>query len=103
MSKYMVAEYEVRPDRLDDCVLIINRFVQAVRTNEPKVLRYEAFRRGKSLHFVHVMEFADDAAETAHKDMPHTRQFVTELYPNCTHQPAFTDLFSIGAPSEHTS
>jgi quinol monooxygenase YgiN len=103
MSKYMVAEYELRPDKLDDCVMVINRFVQAVRTNEPKVLHYEAYRRGRTLHFVHFMEFADDAAEIAHKDMPHTRQFVADLYPCCAKQPVFTDLFSIGAPAGHAS
>jgi len=99
MGKQVIVEYEVKPDKLDVCVMAINRFVQAVRTNEPRVLRYEAYRRGKTMQFIHVMEFSDEAVEAAHKDMPHTKQFVAELYPNCTKQPVFTQLFTIGQGS----
>jgi quinol monooxygenase YgiN len=38
------------------------------------------------------MSFADDAAEEAHRQTDHVKQFAAELTPKCEVPPVFTDL-----------
>jgi quinol monooxygenase YgiN len=60
--------------------------------DEPGTLRYESFREADGVSYVHFMSFADDAAEQAHGQTDHMKQFVAALYPKCEGQPVFTDL-----------
>ena len=63
--------------------------------DEPGTLRYESFREADGVTYVHVMAFADDAAEKAHRETEHMKKFVADLYPRCEVQPVFADLKKI--------
>lgn len=73
----------------------IQRFVAAVATHEPET-RYDAWQEtAEPSRFVHLMRFADEAAESRHRQAGYTDEFVAVLYPRCRQPPAFRDLRSI--------
>jgi quinol monooxygenase YgiN len=60
--------------------------------DEPGTLRYESFREADGVSYLHLVGFADDAAQEAHERTEHLRRFVAELGPLCEVQPVFADL-----------
>ena len=89
-----VAEYTVREGELDAVMDAVARFVAAVRAAEPRT-GYEAYRRGETRSFLHLMAFPDDAAEQAHREAAYTGAFVAVLYPRCVEEPRFTELVEV--------
>ena len=89
--KWRMARFRVRASEVAAAEKAIIAFVSKV-ADEPGTLRYESFREADGISYVHVMAFADDAAEQAHRQTEHVKQFVAELYPKCEMQPVFTDL-----------
>lgn len=62
-----MARYVVQPDKVEEANSAIATFIDAIRDNEPGVLRYESFRRPSGRAFLHFMQFADAAAERRHR------------------------------------
>jgi quinol monooxygenase YgiN len=60
--------------------------------DEPGTLRYESFRQADGVSYLHLMSFADDAAQQAHEQTEHAKAFLAELRARCDGQPAFADL-----------
>jgi len=89
--KYRTARFRVRQTEVAAAEKAIIAFVSQV-ADEPGTLRYESFREADGVSYLHLMAFADDAAEEAHRQTEHVKQFVAELYPKCEAQPVFTDL-----------
>jgi quinol monooxygenase YgiN len=89
--KWRMATFRVRASEVPAVEKAIIAFVAKV-ADEPGTLRYESFREADGVSYVHVMGFADDAAEQAHEQTAHAKQFMAELYPRCEAQPVFTDL-----------
>jgi quinol monooxygenase YgiN len=89
-----IAEYTVKEDTLDDVVLAIKAFTAAVHEHEPQTF-YEAYRRGQTPEFVHVMKFPNHELEEVHIRAPYTAAFVAALYPNCEKEPVFTTLTAV--------
>lgn len=89
-----LAEYTVRQDELETVLEAVRTFVAAVRKHEPRTT-YDAYRRGTSPSFVHVMAFPDQASERRHQRAQHTERFVEVLYPRCTDPPTFTELTAV--------
>ena len=89
--KYRIARFRVRASEVAAAERTIIAFVAKV-ADEPGTLRYESFREPDGVSYVHLMGFADDAAEQAHRETDHVKRFVAELYPRCEQQPVFTDL-----------
>jgi len=89
-----LAEYTIKENELDAVLSAIRTFVTAIYQNEPSTF-YEAFRRDKSLDFVHIMKFPDEDAESKHSGATYTDEFVKVLYPRCTKEPVFTDVSEI--------
>lgn len=67
----------------------IRTFVEHTGT-EPGTLRYESWRSVEHPNeFLHVIEFADEAAEQAHGSSDAVRAFTDVLYPTCEEPPRF--------------
>lgn len=82
MPIHETATYHVRREGLDTCLEAIRRLVAAVRHNEPGTLRYTALQdRADPTRFLHVMTFADEAAEATHRGSEAVRRFVDALDP----------------------
>jgi quinol monooxygenase YgiN len=89
--KWRMARFRVRTSEVAAAEKAVIAFVAKV-ADEPGTLRYESFREPDGVSYVHVMAFADDAAEEAHRQTEHAKQFVADLYPKCDVEPVFTDL-----------
>lgn len=86
-----IAEFLVKPDKIDVALPAIKTFLAAVEREEPNT-KYDSYRRGQTFAFIHFMEFPDAMAAEAHKSAPYTVQFTEVLYPCCEQEPRFTDL-----------
>jgi len=89
--RWRIARFRVRASEADAAEKAIIAFVSKV-ADEPGTLRYESFREADGVSYLHLMAFADAAAEEAHKETDHVKQFVADLHPKCEVQPVFTDL-----------
>jgi quinol monooxygenase YgiN len=89
-----IAEYTIKPMALNEVLKAIERFVNEIHANEPNIV-YEAYRKGESFDFIHLMKFPDKEAEKNHARADYTKAFVKILYPNCQKEPIFTDLNSV--------
>jgi len=89
--KYRLARFRVRASEVAAAERAIIAFVAKV-ADEPGTLRYESLREADGVSYVHLMAFADDAAEQSHREADHVKRFAAELYPSCDQQPVFTDL-----------
>ena len=83
--------FRVRPAEVAAVEKAIIAYVAKV-ADEPGTLRYESFREADGVSYVHVMAFADDAAQAAHEQTDHAKQFAAELHPRCEAPPIFEDL-----------
>lgn len=93
---WKLADYTVEDGELDTVLEVVRRFVAAVAENEPETY-YDAWQEAEEpLRFVHLMRFADDAAEQRHRRAPYTEEFAAELYPRCREKPAFRELHPVG-------
>ena len=88
---WRMARFRVRPAEVAAVEKAIIAFVAKV-ADEPGTLRYESFREEDGVSYVHVMAFADDAAEEAHMQSQHKKDFVAAIYGKCEVQPVYTDL-----------
>ncbi len=91
-----IAEYQIKPDELEIVLEAIKEFVANIQSHELNTF-YEAFRRGESYEFVHLMKFETPEAEEHHQSAEYTQKFVDILYPRCEKQPVFTDLTTISS------
>jgi quinol monooxygenase YgiN len=89
-----LVEYTIKTGEEDTVLAAINTFVTAIHKHEPETF-YEAYRKGDSLHFVHLMKFPDATAEHKHQHAAYTLAFVEALYPRCEVDPHFTDVIRI--------
>lgn len=87
-----MAQFKVHADKVDEALEAIETFITAIRANEPGVDAYDSLQMKDGVHFVHLMEFDDEAAEDAHRVAEHTKEFVRTLYPLCEEEPVFTDI-----------
>jgi len=90
----IVAQYTVTAGAERAAQDTVRKFVRAVRSNEPAT-DYQVFRFADTLHFLHVMKFADETSHQKHRQAPHTLTLVEELYPLCDGEPIFTPLVAI--------
>ena len=90
MTIHGTATFTVRRDELDAALEAIRTFVAHTKT-EPGTHRYESWRStDRPTEFMHLMSFADEAAERAHSSNNAVKAFVAALYPRCEQEPTFT-------------
>ena len=92
--KHRMARFRVRASEVSRAEKAIIEFISAV-ADEPGTLRYESFRESDGVSYLHLMSFADEKAEAAHRETEHMKKFAGVLYPLCDVQPVFTDLAKV--------
>jgi quinol monooxygenase YgiN len=89
------ARFTVRPEELDRALETIGRFVAHTET-EPSTLLYASWRsEARPYEFLHLMSFADAAAEQAHASSDAVRVFTEALYPMCAEPPTFEGWLAV--------
>lgn len=94
---YQTAHYQVQPDAVEKVKAAIEEFVDYVAANEPGSRVYTAWQqRDDPTRFVHLFEFADEAAHEAHGASDAVRQFEAVYGPELVGGPVvFTDYVVI--------
>ena len=93
MPIYQTAHYQVRAPAVEKVEAAIAEFVDYVAKNEPGSTMYTAWQQEDDpTKFVHLFEFADEAAHQAHGSSDAVRQFEAVYGPELVAGPVvFTD------------
>jgi quinol monooxygenase YgiN len=89
--KFRIMRFCIRPSEAGAAEKAIIEFVSKA-ADEPGTLRYESFREADGVSYLHLMAFADDKAEEAHRQTEYWKRFAAALSSKCESQPAFTDV-----------
>jgi quinol monooxygenase YgiN len=94
---YQTAHYQVKPEAVDDVKAAIAEFVGYVAASEPGTKIYTAWQQESDpTRFVHLFEFADEAAHEAHGRSEAVRRFESVYQPQLVGGPVvFTDYVQI--------
>lgn len=97
MPIYQTAHYQVKASAVDKVKAAIAEFVEYVAKNEPGSKMYTAWQqKDDPTRFVHLFEFADEAAHQAHGRSDAVRQFEAVYGPELVGGPVvFTDYVLI--------
>ena len=96
---YQTAHYQVNPAAVGKVRAAITEFVRYVAANEPGSRMYTAWQgKDDPTRFVHLFEFADEAAHEAHGQSAAVRQFEAVYQPELVNGPVvFTDYDLVAA------
>lgn len=98
MSLFKTARFKVKAERIEHVTALIREFLEHIRREEPGTLSYRCFQEmDNGACFVHLMEFADEAAEEAHSRSPNTVRFAAGLSPDTIGGVEFEDYREIAA------
>ena len=97
MPIYQTAHYQVRASAVEKVKAAIAEFVDYVAKNEPGSKMYTAWQQQDDpTRFVHLFEFADEAAHQAHGSSAAVRQFEAVYVPELVAGPVvFTNYEQI--------
>ena len=103
MPIYQTAHYQVRPEAVDKVRAAIVEFVDYVRHNEPGSRTYTAWQqKDDPTKFVHLFEFADEAAHETHGSSEAVRAFEAVYAPELVGGPVvFTDYVLVATNQSH--
>lgn len=86
--KHVVVPFSIKPEALEVVGPIIQKFILAIKQNEPNTLLYRSLQQtDEPTKFIHVMSFLDTESEMFHKQSEHCAAFVAALYPLCELMP----------------
>jgi quinol monooxygenase YgiN len=96
---YQTAHYQVKASAVDKVKAAITEFVEYVAANEPGSRMYTAWQQADDpTKFVHLFEFADEAAHQAHGSSDAVRHFEAVYGPELVAGPVvFTDYQQIAS------
>jgi quinol monooxygenase YgiN len=99
MPIYQTAHYQVSRSAVEKVKVAIEEFVAYVTRNEPGTKMYTAWQQADDrTKFVHLFEFADEAAHQAHGSSAAVRAFEAVYGPELVAGPVvFTDYVQIAA------
>ena len=99
MPIYQTAHYQVQASAVERVKAAIEEFVAYVAANEPGTRMYRAWQQpGDPTKFVHLFEFADEAAHEAHGQSAAVRKFEAVYQPELVAGPVvFTDYDQVAA------
>ena len=99
MPIYQTAHYQVKAFVVDKVKAAITEFVEYVAANEPGSRMYTAWQQADDpTKFVHLFEFADEAAHQAHGSSAAVRRFEAVYGPELVAGPVvFTDYQQIAS------
>lgn len=97
MSIYQTAHYQVNASAVEKVKAAIDEFVEYVAKNEPDTKIYMAWQQQDDpTKFVHLFEFADEAAHRVHGSSDAVRRFESVYRPELVGGPVvFTDYRQI--------
>lgn len=101
MPIYQTAHYQVNPAAVEKVKAAIEEFVAYVADNEPGTKMYTAWQQADDrAKFVHLFEFADQAAHQAHGSSAAVRAFEAVYGPELVAGPVvFTDYVQVATNS----
>ena len=104
MPIYQTAHYQVNPGAVDKVKAAIVEFVEYVTEHEPGTRIYTAWQQQSDpTRFVHLFEFADEAAHQAHGASAAVRRFEEVYQPELAAGPVvFTDYLQIASNQSRT-
>ena len=86
----VLVKFEVKKSAIEQALLLIRDFVEAVKENEPETILYHSFQaEDNHCEFVHVMTFLNEEAEERHRESEYCQIFADELYEICVDEPEF--------------
>lgn len=91
MSIRKTARFAVEPERIDEALVAIGALVAHTQTEPGTVVYWSWQSIERPTEFLHVMEFVDAAAESAHRTSEAVLEFTEALYPLCSSPPGFDD------------
>ena len=99
MPIYQTAHYQVRPEAVGKVTAAITEFVAYVTEHEPGAVMYTAWQRQDDpTKFVHLFEFADEAAHEQHGGSAAVRAFESVYRPELVGGPVvFTDYVQVAS------
>ena len=98
MAIYKTASFDVRPGLVTQAQAWIVEFVDYIKGNEPETRLYVSLqKKTDSTSFVHVMVFADEAAEENHRSSGAVKRFTDELYPLTVDGVKFVDYEEVAS------
>ena len=99
MPIYQTARYQVNPGAVDKVKAAIMEFVEYVARHEPGTRIYTAWQQESDpTTFVHLFEFADEAAHQAHGSSAAVRKFEQVYQPELAAGPVvFTGYLQIAS------
>jgi quinol monooxygenase YgiN len=99
MPVYQTASYQVKDSAVDKVKAAITEFVEYVAASEPGTTIYTAWQsKDDPTAFVHLFEFADEAAHQVHGNSAAVRQFESVYGPELVGGPVvFTDYEQIAS------
>src|SRR5262249_8156492 len=97
---YQTAHYQVQASAVDKVKSAIAEFVEYVAKNEPGSRMYTAWqRKDDPTRFVHLFEFADEAAHRAHGTSDAGRHFEADYGPKLAPGPVVCPAYVLIAPT----
>lgn len=94
---HRLAKFEVKSEKLNASIPIIEEFVNKVNLNEPQCTLYRSLQEiDNPTQFVHYMIFESEEAETHHRQTPWVKEFVDRLYPILQVETVFAEMNVIG-------
>ena len=99
MPIFQTAHYQVRPQAVEKVTAAIVEFVGHVQQHEPGSRLYAAWQQQDDpTRFVHLFEFADEAAQAAHGSSEAVRRFEAVYGPELVGGPVvFTDYVLVAS------
>jgi len=85
-----IVRYKCKTDKLSTVLEIIDVFVHEIKTHDPET-KYAVYRAGE-FEFFHIMSFSSVDAELKHRAASYTKEFVANLYPDCTKEVNTIDM-----------
>ena len=87
VSIVMIAQFEVRPEKLAECEETIRKFVEHIHRKESGTLLFTSLQESEEpTRFLHYFIFRDEKMREIHSYSEEANKFTAALYPNllCT-------------------
>jgi quinol monooxygenase YgiN len=92
-----LVRYKVKPERVADNEALVRAVFESLHAEPLAGLRYASFKLEDGVSFVHLVEFAGDAANEAFVGRPAFKAFVAGIRERCDEAPLNVGLQEIGA------
>lgn len=96
MEKQVLINYLVKPERVDENVALIKEVFKQLKTAKLTGVKYAAFKMGENV-FVHVAQFASEAANKAFSELEAFKAFQKDGATRRLESPIINEIEEIGS------